>query len=184
VTAQGDGQALEQYPEGVDPLSEIEAAEAAAPAAPDDAPVSSEDILRAIRKLIEHGNAYSKAMSRASGLTVPEVMCLRAAAELPSPQRTVNHLAHHALLSTPTASRILNRLVDAGLLMRERIAGDRRKVFLSLTAQGEAKLTDHLRELQHRFERRFEAMSEEERRTMFRALEQAVDLLRPGPDAT
>jgi DNA-binding MarR family transcriptional regulator len=48
---------------------------------------------------------------------------------------SVHELAEHLLLKPQTTVELVDRLVDAGLVRRERDEIDRRRVFLSLTAK-------------------------------------------------
>jgi DNA-binding MarR family transcriptional regulator len=53
-----------------------------------------------------------------------------------SEDRSVSAMAEHLGLSLPATSRTVDLLVQRGLLERRSVAGDRRRVALSLTAQG------------------------------------------------
>ncbi len=55
---------------------------------------------------------------------------------------TVSHLAARLGISPPSASAIVDRMVDAGLVARERSEEDRRVVSVSLTPAGEAALKE------------------------------------------
>jgi DNA-binding MarR family transcriptional regulator len=55
---------------------------------------------------------------------------------------TVSHLATRLGISPPSASAIVDRMVDGGLVSRERSEEDRRIVSVSLTAAGEARLKE------------------------------------------
>jgi DNA-binding MarR family transcriptional regulator len=55
---------------------------------------------------------------------------------------TVSHLATRLGISPPSASAIVDRMVDGGLVARERSEEDRRIVSVSLTAGGEAALNE------------------------------------------
>jgi DNA-binding MarR family transcriptional regulator len=50
-------------------------------------------------------------------------------------------LAEHLEVSTPSASRLVDRMVEAGLVRREAAAHSRREVSLAVTAQGRRALT-------------------------------------------
>ena len=55
---------------------------------------------------------------------------------------TVSHLASRLGISPPSASAIVDRMVDGGLVARERSEDDRRIVSVSLTPAGEAALKE------------------------------------------
>jgi DNA-binding MarR family transcriptional regulator len=139
--------------------------------------VTSEQMLRAIRRLLQRSAEHSKTIARDSGLTVPQLLCLRAVERLPAEHCTVAHVAGHADLSLPTASRLITRLVDRGYLAREHSPLDRRKVFLVLTELGRAKLDSRVRVMHERFVASFEALHERRRVELISALEQIAAML-------
>lgn len=146
--------------------------------------VTTEQMLRAIRRILKRSAKYSKLLARESGLTVPQLVCLRAVAELGPRERTLAHVADLAELSPPTASRIVDRLVQSGLLARERDDADRRKVFLSLTEAGRVAVDSRLRVMHERFVDRFVSLPEERRGQLLSALEQVIDMMDAvDPDA-
>jgi DNA-binding MarR family transcriptional regulator len=146
--------------------------------------VTTEHLLRTIRRILKRSAKYSKLLARESGLTVPQLVCLRAVAALGPRERTLAHVAELAELSPPTASRIVDRLVQSGLLERTRDDWDRRKVLLTLTESGRAAVDSRLRVVHERFVRRFAALSEERRRELLSAFEQVLDMMDAAdPDA-
>ncbi|HET9138323.1 MarR family winged helix-turn-helix transcriptional regulator [Actinophytocola sp.] len=69
------------------------------------------------------------------GLSMREYDVLYTLSKCPHPQR-IGELHRHVLLSQPALSRLVDRLVERGLLCRHTDPADRRGVRLSLTAAG------------------------------------------------
>jgi DNA-binding MarR family transcriptional regulator len=77
-------------------------------------------------------------LTRASmPLTVAQYLALRA---ISREEVSVGELARRAGVSNPAASQLLAGLVDAGLIERGAVAGDRRRQALALTPAGERAL--------------------------------------------
>ena len=64
------------------------------------------------------------------------------AALLARPGRTVSALAEACLLQQPTTTKLLDRMVRDGLVMRSHDARDRRVIRITLTPEGEAKAAE------------------------------------------
>ncbi|MCB9730587.1 MAG: winged helix DNA-binding protein [Deltaproteobacteria bacterium] len=137
------------------------------------------EVLRAIRRIVRRISAHSKHLSREMGLTVPQILCLKAIGELGThePEVTVAMVAARVQLSAATVSRILDRLVRAGLVAAERRSRDRRRVCLSLTAEGRQGFEALPTPLQDSFVERFTALSDAERDQILGALERITELM-------
>lgn len=92
-------------------------------------------ILRSLRRIIRAVDLYSRKLITQTGLSGPQVVCLRQLA-LDGPMQT-NHLADAVQLSPATVCGILNRLEQRGLIVRERQHDDRRRVLVSLSEAGQ-----------------------------------------------
>jgi DNA-binding MarR family transcriptional regulator len=79
-------------------------------------------------------------------------------------------LAEKLDLSAPSASRLVDRLVDGGLVARRPAAHSRREVAVRLTAKGRRTLTKIRRGRQARIESVLERMSAAERSALERGL--------------
>lgn len=145
-------------------------------------PRSAEDelgyrALRSIRRIIRQVSTHSRALSQQSGLTVPQLLCMRAIADLPAGSVTVAAVAETVDLSRSTVSTIAERLVRAGLVDRVRSERDRRRVELSLTEEGARRLEAMPRPLQDRFLARLAALDAAEQERVLSTLEQVVGLM-------
>lgn len=135
-------------------------------------------ILRAIRRIIRRTSQHSRSVSKHAGLSVPQMLCLKAIADFPEGEEvTVVKVAESVQLSAATVSRILDRLENSGFVLRERTSSDRRRVCLSLTDQGWRRLADLPAPLHEQFLQRLDALDPVERLGLLKALERIVDLM-------
>ena len=148
---------------------------------PSDDPIA-QDILRSIRQLVRGISIHSKLLQRDVGLTVPQVVCLRAIATLQARGIgvTIVEVSDMVQLSSPTVSRIVDRLIAAGLVARERSAEDRRKVSISLTEAGRVRSETLPTPLQEKFLTRLFELSLEQRKKLLASLRTLVDLMNAG----
>jgi DNA-binding MarR family transcriptional regulator len=137
------------------------------------------DVLRTIRQIVRKVSEHSKAMYQEMGLTVPQLMCLKAIGDLEeeSDEVTVVMVAKQLDLSPATVSRIVDRLTRANLVTRERRAKDRRKVCLSLTAAGLERFQTLPIPLQEMFVRRLTDLPAKERTVLLASLRHIAELM-------
>ncbi|MEZ4470878.1 MAG: MarR family winged helix-turn-helix transcriptional regulator [bacterium] len=134
-------------------------------------------VLRAIRRVFQRVAEHSRHLARDAGLTVPQILVLRAVA---SGDPTLGEVSGRVNLSPATVSRIVDRLERGGLVTRQRAATDRRQVRLALTPAGAERLSTSPAPLQERFLARLHALPVEEQRALLGALEQVVALMDAG----
>lgn len=134
----------------------------------------AEDVLREIRRIVRRISDHSRTLQQDAGLTVPQLLCLTAIGDLEDidgeAEITVAMVSERVQLTPPTVSRIVDRLVRACLVMRDRRAKDRRKVCLSLTVAGLERYQTRPRALQETFVAQFDALGAERRRAILLAL--------------
>ncbi len=142
----------------------------------------AEEVLTSIRQIVRRISEHSKYLTREVGLTVPQLMCLKAIGELEEhePEITVNMVGRRVQLAPATASRIIDRLVRGGLVTRERRSKDRRRVCLSLTPAGLERYQTLPMPLQEKFLQRLGALPDEERRALLDALRRIVEMMDAG----
>jgi DNA-binding MarR family transcriptional regulator len=160
-----------------DPKSTKPASDAFKPDAALNMSTEAEEILRAVRRIVQSTTLHSKRIYRDSGLTVPQLLCLRAIAAAKSVEVTPAQIARQVQLSPATVTGILDRLERYGLILRERLTHDRRKVGLRLTEQGHERLAAQPAPLQERFLRRLDQLEGGERQRLLGALRQVVDMM-------
>jgi DNA-binding MarR family transcriptional regulator len=136
-------------------------------------------MLRLIRRIVRRISEHSKYLSRKVGLTVPQLMCLKAIGELEEsePEITVAMIGQQVQLSPATVSRIIDRLVRADLVVRVRSELDRRKVCLSLTDAGAERFGTLPTPLQERFVDRLTELDETKRLELLDALGEITRLM-------
>ncbi|QDU97695.1 MarR family winged helix-turn-helix transcriptional regulator [Lignipirellula cremea] len=138
----------------------------------------ADETLRAIRRILRKTSGYSRQLSRQSGLTVPQVLCLRFIAEATTETEiTVAMVSQAVQLAPATVSRILDRLEDADLVIRERRSQDRRKVCLSLTELGRKQVDTLPTPLQEQFVARLRALPASEQRGLLDSLQKVVEMM-------
>jgi len=142
-------------------------------------PEIAHEVLRSIRQIVRQVSEHSKHLSREFGLTLPQLMCLKAIGELEesAAELTVTQVGQRVHLSPATTSRILDRLVRTGLVSRVRQEKDRRKVTLSLTAAGAERYQTLPTPLQERFVGRLLALDPDERLGLLGALRRISELM-------
>lgn len=136
-------------------------------------------VLRSLRRILRQVDAHSRGLARDTGLTVPQLLCMRAILEREGhpDEVTVAAVADAVGLSRSTVSGVVDRLVRAGLVARPRSDRDRRRLDLRLTDDGRARVDAMPRPLQDRFLARLAALPDDEQARLLDALERVVNLM-------
>lgn len=108
-----------------------------------------DQIVVAIRRIIRAIDLHSRHLTEQVGLTGPQLMALKAAAE--REHASVGALAKAIHLSSPTLTGILDRLERRGLIHRVPDAQDRRSLVVTVTQAGRDVLALAPSLLQDRF---------------------------------
>lgn len=138
---------------------------------------SPERLLRAIRQIDRRIHAHSRALANTTGLTVPQLLVLRAVETLPAGEVTLAAVAARVELSRSTVSAIVERLVRAEMLVRDRGRRDRRKIEISLTDLARGRLAESPKPLQETFLRRLGELDPYDQETLTRAMEKVAELM-------
>lgn len=128
-----------------------------------------------LRRIIRATDMQSKRMEKSCGLTIPQVMVLRAIEDLGDV--TVKRISGEVSLSQATVTTILNRLEGRGLVARERGERDKRVVITRLTALGESTLETAPLLLHEKFMERFDALETWEQTQMLAALQHIASMM-------
>src|SRR5258706_6674559 len=99
---------------------------------------SLREALDAIRLLVRKLGLAASAPEKRAGLTMAQVFVLQRLAEARS--LSLGELAARTLTDQSSVSVVVKRLVAAGLVSRRESPEDRRRLRLSLTARGRARL--------------------------------------------
>ena len=95
---------------------------------------AEEDVLKNLRRVIRAVDLYSRRLVNETGLSSPQLICLRQLAREGAIQS--GQLAHAVNLSAATVCGILDRLEARGLVSRQRQVDDKRRVLVDLTSAG------------------------------------------------
>ncbi len=135
--------------------------------------------LNALRRLAQEADTHSRALADETGLTLPQLLCLRAIHDTPTPPASVASVSQDVSLAASTVSGILDRLERAGLVRRRRDRRDRRQVNLTLTPTGRERL-DGVPPLAERIHRSLQSLPDDERSRMAASLRLLLDELERG----
>ena len=135
-------------------------------------------ILRALRRIIRRTSEHSRIVRKHGGISVPQVLCLKAVSEFPAETEiTVVMVARAVQLSAPTVSRILDKLENDGYIARQRNSKDRRRVCVSLTEKGCQQINNLPTPLHEQFLKRLETLDPVECLGLLKSLERIVELM-------
>ncbi len=137
-----------------------------------------DDVLVALRRIIRATDQNSKRLSRTTGLTIPQVVLMRAIAVHPGV--TLGFLTGKISLSSATVTTILDRLVERELVVRSRGSKDKRVVNVALTAAGQRLLNEAPPPLQAGFQDRFGQLPPERRDQIVDALQAVATMMGAG----
>ena len=134
-----------------------------------------QDVLVALRKIIRATDLQSKRMVKNCGLTIPQVMVLRAIDTLGDV--TVKRISDNVSLSQATVTTILNRLEDRKLLERVRAHTDKRIVHARLTEEGRNILEAAPPLLHEKFIDHFESLQDWEKSQILSAIQRVATMM-------
>ncbi len=140
-------------------------------------PDPSAAVLRSIRRIVRAISLRSRALARETGLTVPQLLCLRVVAARDDSPPTLAELAREVELSPATITGIVDRLQRAGLVARVRRDSDRRKIRVVLTEAGRLRCESLPDVLHERVVGRLAAMEADQRARLETSLAEVVALL-------
>lgn len=133
------------------------------------------DVLVSLRRIIRATDLHSKRMIKACGLTIPQIMVLRAIEDLGDV--TVRRISSHVSLSQATVTTILNRLEERHYIQRVRSLVDRRIVNARLTAEGKTVLDGAPTLLHEKFIERFESLEPWEKTQILSSLQRVATMM-------
>lgn len=128
----------------------------------------TDDVLVSLRRIIRANDLHSRKLGRETGLTTPQLVVMRAIESTEAP--TVSEISRLVSLSQATVTNILNRLESQKLILRRRCETDKRRVILSVTAQGRKLLRSAPQPLQEGFILRFNQLSDWEQHLIVSSL--------------
>jgi DNA-binding MarR family transcriptional regulator len=105
-----------------------------------DPATGSREVVRAVADLISLVEPRLLALWQEAGMTLSQRRVLGRLKEGP---RSAGEIATRLGISSPSLTRMLTKLEDRGLIARALDKGDRRRILVELTAQGQRAIEDH-----------------------------------------
>jgi DNA-binding MarR family transcriptional regulator len=134
-----------------------------------------QDVLVSLRRIIRATDLQSKRMLKVCGLTIPQVMVLRAIETLGDV--TVKRISDAVSLSQATVTTILNRLEDRKLVERVRGQTDKRVVNARVTPVGRETLETAPPLLHEQFIERFDALDDWKKTQILSSLQHVATMM-------
>ena len=132
-------------------------------------------VLIALRKVIRATDLHSKYLAKNTGLTTAQLLILQSIQNMG--EVSIGEISKKISLSQATVTSILDRLVDKGLVYRERSTEDKRKVHAYLTEDALALIKDAPAPLQEQFTKQFEALNDWEKSMMISSLQRIAQMM-------
>jgi len=142
-----------------------------------DGSAAAYEILRSLRQIKRSMSLHSRKLSSEVGLTMPQLLCLKAIAEAPNQELSPGVMAQQIHVTPGTVTGITDRLVKLGLIDRQHRPSDRRRVYLTLTERGQRHYDKAPEPLQASFIEHLEALDHSERAHILGALQTVVQLM-------
>ncbi len=132
-------------------------------------------VLVALRRIIRSIDMHSRTLSKFYGLTGPQLIVLQELSK--NGEITPGRLAKAISLSQATVTGILDRLEKRGLIKRRRSNTDRRRVWVSTTAQADHMLNTGPPIMQVSFIEAFKRLQDWEQTMILSSLQHLVALM-------
>ena len=140
-----------------------------------DKKTTSNDVLIAIRRIIQSVDMHSRYLVRHFGLTGPQLIILQ---EISSHKEvSISEIAKAVSLGQPTVTGILERLENRGLITRRRSEQDKRKILISITEACERLMEKAPPPMQEHFIDAFYHLQDWEQSMMLASLQRIVQLM-------
>ena len=136
--------------------------------------ISMQIVLR-LRQIIQELSKHSKFIQDNYSITIPQLLCLQEIHEH-SPI-SIGALTKIVFMNNSTVTGIVDRLENRGLIRRNRISKDRRKIHLEVTDQGIEFVKKSPTPINERFIRRIKNLPEDQINNILWSLEALVDML-------
>ena len=138
-------------------------------------PDIKDQVLIALRKIIQAIDLNSKQLVKRVGLTGPQLIILQ---YISSAKRiSVGEVAKNVSLSQGTVTGILERMEKRNLVRRERGRRDKRRVMVQVTDTGKALLTTAPPVMQESFLKKFTKLESWEQTMILSALQRLVSMM-------
>lgn len=139
--------------------------------------VKCDILLTSLRKIIRAIDLHSKKLVSKFGLTGPQMIVLKVICQ--SGEQLINskELAENVSLSQATITSILDRLVERGYILREKLDVDKRKTYIRPTDKAHNVIKQNPTLLQEDFINQFDELKDWEQYLMIASLERIADMM-------
>lgn len=134
-----------------------------------------EQVLIELRKIIRAIDLHSKHIQKFSGVTGPQLLVLQSIDK--SKELTTGSIAKQVNLSQATVTSILDRLEKKEYIQRIRSTTDKRKVYVSLTSQGQQLIENAPPLLQENLINQFEHLLPDQQQKILDSLKQLATMM-------
>ncbi len=137
-----------------------------------DADAPARDVLDSLRRIVQALRESSSRAEHQLGITGAQLFVLETLSEVPS--QSLNELAARTHTHQSSVSTVVTRLVEAGLVARQRSERDARRLELALTARGRRLIARTPGVVQNQLIRTIETLPARSRRQLAVLLRQVV----------
>jgi len=134
-----------------------------------------DDVLIAIRRIIQSVDLHSRYLVRHFGLTGPQLIILQEISN--RKEVSISEIAKAVSLGQPTVTGILERLENRGLIIRRRSKSDKRKVLISITETCQVLMEKAPPPMQEHFIDQFTSLQDWEQSMILSSLQRIVSLM-------
>lgn len=134
------------------------------------------DLLVALSRITRAIDLNSKQLSKTSGMTSPQLLVLQTLSDAGGKAKP-SDIARQVHLSQATVTSIVDRLMRAELVERQRSHTDRRVIDVVLTKTGRARLTDAPEPLQDSFLASFEKLQSWEQSQLISSVQRLAAMM-------
>ncbi len=135
----------------------------------------SDNVLIAIRKIIQAIDLNSKRLVKQVGLTGPQLVILQEISRLGTV--SVGKVAKNVSLSQGTVTGILERMEKQGVVTRQRSSQDKRRVMVRITESGNKILSNAPPVMRENFLKKFNQLESWEKTMILSALQRLVFMM-------
>jgi len=136
---------------------------------------ASDNVMIALRKIVQAIDMNSKKLVKRVGLTGPQLVILQEISNMG--EVTAGEIARTVSLSQATLTGILERMEKRGLLSRRRSNQDKRRIMVSITESGRQVIENAPPVMQVAFVERFSNLLEWEQNMILSSLQRLVSIM-------
>ena len=131
--------------------------------------------LVALRRILRATDLFGREVKQSAGVTPAQFRVLQIIGE--TGQATATAISSRMRVTQATVTSLVDKLVNEGMVLREKSQRDRRQTNIHLTAKGRETLAKAPDPLQQRFVRKFSVMEDWEQAMLVSSLERVAAML-------